>query len=110
MWWLTIVVPVSFVGAVALLVHLSVSTEVRRRGKGSSGAMYRIVETFKGDDLRYHGEHLESHCYSAVSGIEFSWRPITDKYTTLEQAQEALDKYREKKRREEYCVVVGEIF
>ena len=60
-------------------------------------AKYRIVETFEGDKLRYHGEHLESRCYSAVSGITFEWNKITHRYPTTTEAQEAIDKYREKK-------------
>ena len=78
------------------------------RGDKKPKAKYRVVETYKGKELKYHGEKW-CHKY----GFECSyweWDKITAKYDTPEEAQAAIAEWREQGRRDNHHKVVGEIF
>ena len=62
---------------------------------------YRIVETYNCDTLVYQGERASKKINR--------WESCTERYSTSEEAQEAIEKYREKRRREQHHKVVGVI-
>ena len=68
----------------------------------------------KTGDLAYHGEKwkisFNSGHLDMTSYYTWDWEKITDKYDTPEEAQSAIDEYREQKRRDKHHKVVGEIF
>ena len=96
------------IGVVVLLFASNFTGGGFRNEHKKSEAKYRVVETYKGEALKYHGEKWR-HKY----GFECSyweWDKITAKYDTPEEAQAAIAEWREQGRRDNHHKVVGEIF
>ena len=72
-------------------------------------AKYRVVETYKGDALKYHGEQWRKMDSGYHEGFH-KWKKMTIEFDTPEEAQSAIEEWREQKRREKHHEVVGEIF
>ena len=80
----------------------------KNKGK-KHGAKFRIVETYKGDALKYHGEQWRKMDSGYHEGFH-KWKKMTIEFDTPEEAQSAIEEWREQKRREKHHEVVGEIF
>ena len=105
MWWLWLIPGALFLAVIVYATRLLLTREDKK-----PEAKYRVVETYKGEALKYHGETWR-WIYSGDYGDGgFKWKKITDKYDTPEEAQETIDEYREQMRRDKHHKVVGEIF
>jgi len=105
MWWLWLIPGALFLAVIVYATRLLLTREDKK-----PEAKYRVVETYKGEALKYHGEKQGFYYGGDYGCSHVEWNKITDKYDTPEEAQAAIAEWREQGRRDNHHKVVGEIF